>query len=78
MNDKVDVKKKNKKFKKYKINNNLIKYAKKNCVILHCLPRGNEISEDIFNSKNSKVWTQALNRVDVQKSILLYCFNKLG
>ncbi len=30
-----------------------------------------------INSKKSKVWLQAQNRVDVQKSILLYCFDKL-
>ena len=52
-------------------------FANKNCIFLHCLPRGNEVSEDVFLSKNSHVWQQALNRVHVQKSILLYCFGKL-
>ena len=51
--------------------------AKKDCIFLHCLPRGNEVDEDVFNSKKSKVWHQAQNRVHVQKSILLYCFGKL-
>ena len=55
-----------------------MKYAKKDAIFLHCLPRGNEVSDDIFLGKYSKVWQQALNRVDVQKSILLYCFGKLG
>ena len=50
---------------------------KKNCIFLHCLPRGKEVEEDVFLSKKSKVWQQALNRVHVQKSILLYCFGKL-
>ena len=36
-----------------------------------------EISEEVFNSEQSKVWQQALNRVTVQKSILMYCFDKL-
>ena len=52
-------------------------FAKKNCIFLHCLPRGKEVEEDVFLSKKSKVWQQALNRVYVQKSILLYCFGKL-
>ncbi len=52
-------------------------YAKKNCTFLHCLPRGPEVDEKVFKSNNSKVWLQALNRVHVQKSILLYCFSKL-
>ena len=56
---------------------NLSANSKKNCIFLHCLPRGKEVEEDVFLSKKSKVWQQALNRVHVQKSILLYCFGKL-
>ena len=77
MNDNVNKKKKIKSFKKFKINKSLIKHAKKDAIVLHCLPRGNEISEEVFNSEQSKVWQQALNRVTVQKSILMYCFDKL-
>ena len=77
MNDKVNKKNKLKHFRKFKINKKLIKYAKKDCIFLHCLPRGEEVDEKIFLSKRSKVWQQAANRVHVQKSILLYCFGKL-
>ena len=77
LNDKVNKEKKIKDFKNYRISSNLIKYAKKDVIFLHCLPRGNEVSEDVFLGKKSKVWQQALNRVHVQKSILLYCFGKL-
>jgi ornithine carbamoyltransferase len=77
MNDKVDKIKKLNHFKKFKINKKLMSFAKKNCIFLHCLPRGTEVDEKIFLSKQSKVWIQALNRVHVQKSILLYCFGKL-
>ena len=52
--------------------------AKKDCIFLHCLPRGKEVDDKVFLSKQSKVWQQATNRVHVQKSILLYCFGKLG
>ena len=52
-------------------------YAKKDCIFLHCLPRGPEVSEKVFLGNKSYVWQQALNRVHVQKSILLYCFKKL-
>ena len=55
----------------------LMSYAKKSCTFLHCLPRGDEVSDDVFLGKKSHVWQQALNRVHVQKSILLYCFGKL-
>ena len=77
MNDKVNKKNKLKHFRKFKINKKLIEYAKKDCIFLHCLPRGEEVDEKIFLSKRSKVWQQAANRVHVQKSILLYCFGKL-
>ena len=61
----------------FKIDKKLMSYAKKSCIFLHCLPRGDEVSDDIFLGKQSHVWQQALNRVHVQKSILLYCFGKL-
>ncbi len=78
LNDKINKLKKIKDFKNYRINASLMKKTKKNSTIfLHCLPRGNEVSEDVFLGKQSWVWQQALNRVHVQKSILLYCFEKL-
>ena len=77
MNDKVNEIKKLYQFRKFKINKKLMSFAKKDCIFLHCLPRGKEVEENIFLSKQSKVWQQALNRVHVQKSILLYCFGKL-
>ena len=77
LNDKVNKKQKLKHFKNFKITQKLINEAKKNCIFLHCLPRGSEVEEKVFFSKKSKVWQQALNRVHVQKSILLYCFGKL-
>ena len=77
LNDKVNKKKKINQFKKFKINKKLMSFANKDCIFLHCLPRGDEVEEEVFLGKNSHVWQQALNRVHVQKSILLYCFGKL-
>ena len=77
LNDKGNKKKKIKIFKNFKIDKKLISFAKKDFIFLHCLPRGDEVSEDVFLGKHSHVWQQALNRVHVQKSILLYCFGKL-
>ena len=76
MNDKVNKKKKLRDFKNFKINKNLLKKCPR-AIFLHCLPRGSEVDENVFKSKQSKVWLQALNRVHVQKSILLYCLGKL-
>ncbi len=77
LNDKVNKAKKMKDFKNYRINSNLMKQTRKDAIFLHCLPRGNEVSENVFLGKQSRVWQQALNRVHVQKSILLYSFGKL-
>ncbi len=78
LNDKVNKKEKIEQFKKFKIDKRLMSYAKKDCIFLHCLPRGLEVSDEVFLGNKSHVWQQALNRVHVQKSILLYCFGKLG
>ena len=77
LNDKVNKNKKIEQFKKFKIDKKLMSYAKKDCIFLHCLPRGSEVTDEVFLGKKSHVWQQALNRVHVQKSILLYCFGKL-
>ena len=77
LNDKVDKRKKIENFKKFKITKKLMSHAKNNCIFLHCLPRGNEVEDDVFLGNNSHVWQQAMNRVHVQKSILLYCFGIL-
>ena len=77
MNDKVNKAKKLREFKNFQVNSQVMRHAKRDAIFLHCLPRGREVSDDVFHSNQSKVWQQALNRVYVQKSILLYCFNKL-
>ena len=77
LNDKVNKAKKIRDFKNFQIDSKLMSFAKKDSIFLHCLPRGSEVSDKVFFGKQSKVWQQALNRVYVQKSILLYCFNKL-
>ena len=77
LNDKVNKTKKIRDFKNFRIDSKLMSFAKKDSIFLHCLPRGPEVSDKVFFGKQSKVWQQALNRVYVQKSILLYCFNKL-
>ena len=77
LNDEVNKNKKIKDFENFKINSKLMSFAKKDATFLHCLPRGTEVSSEVFLGKHSKVWLQALNRVHVQKSILLYCFDKL-
>ncbi len=77
--DKKNRKKKIQDFKNFQVSSKLMSYAKKKAIFLHCLPasRGEEVSADVIDGKQSKVWQQALNRLHVQKSILLYCLEKL-
>ena len=77
MNDEVNKVKKIKDFKNFKVTPEVMNFAKKDAIFLHCLPRGSEVSNSVFLGKQSKVFEQALNRIYVQKSILLYCFKKL-
>ena len=77
LNDRVNKKKKLSEFSNFRITSKLMSCAKKDCIFLHCLPRGSEVDEKVFFSNKSKVWLQAINRIHVQKSILLYSFGKL-
>ena len=65
------------KFSKYQVNKSLMKLAKRNAVFLHCMPahRGQEVTAEIIDGKNSLILKEASNRLHVQKSILLWCLN---
>ncbi|HDN86580.1 MAG: ornithine carbamoyltransferase [Candidatus Omnitrophota bacterium] len=65
-------------FKKFQVNDKILKKAKKTCVIMHCLParRGQEITSKVLDSKNSIIFLQAENRLHSAKAILVYLLNK--
>ncbi len=75
--DEVDVRQKV--FKKYQVNFELLKHAADPAYILHCLPahRGEEITDEVMESRNSLVWEQAENRLHAQKAILEMLLNGL-
>ncbi len=59
-------------FKDYQLNDPLLAKAKKDCLVMHCLPahRGEEITNDVLEGNNSVVFDQAENRLHMQKAIL--------
>ena len=60
-------------FPKYQINDDLIKYAKKDFIFMHCLPakRGKEVTSQIIDGPHSAIWSEAENRLHVQKALLI-------
>ena len=59
-------------FKGFTIDNDLLRKANKDAIVLHCLPayRNKEITEEVIDSKNSRIFEQAENRLHVQQALL--------
>jgi ornithine carbamoyltransferase len=58
---------------RYQINSALISKAKRQAIVLHCLPahRGQEITDEVADGPHSALWDQAENRMHAQKAILV-------
>lgn len=59
-------------FAPYQLDSELLKLAKKNCIVMHCLPahRGYEIKSEVMDGKHSIIFDQAENRLHTEKGIL--------
>jgi ornithine carbamoyltransferase len=64
---------KKKLLKGFQINNDLLKHAKSDCIVLHCLPanRGEEITDEVMDGPQSAVFDEAENRLHAQKGIMV-------
>ncbi len=59
-------------FEKFRITKKLLNFAKKDVKVMHCMPihYGMEIEEDVVNSKHSIIFTQAENKIYMEKAVL--------
>lgn len=60
-------------FQPYQVNENLLRRAKKDALVMHCLPahRGEEITSEVMDGSQSIVFQQAENRLHLQKAVLV-------
>jgi ornithine carbamoyltransferase len=63
----------------FQVSDALMASAKREAKFLHCLPAhvGDEVTEEVFEGDQSVVFDEAENRIHAQKSVLLWCFDKI-
>ena len=61
-------------FKGYQVDQKMMSVAKSDALFMHCLPahRGEEVSTEVIDGKQSAVWVEAENRLHAQKALLLH------
>ena len=59
-------------FKAYQVNRELVRHARNDAIVMHCLPahRGEEISEELMDSPLPVIWDQSENKMHMNKAIL--------
>lgn len=64
-------------FANYQLNKKVLDLAKKDCLLMHCLPahRGQEVTCDVLEGENSIIFEQAENRLHLQKALLVFLFS---
>lgn len=72
MGQEMDKERKQEAFKEFQINKTIVSAAKKDAIVLHCLPahRGLEITDDVIDGPQSRVFDQAENRLHTSKALL--------
>ncbi len=78
MGEEEEAEARRKDFNGFQVNSDLISYAKKDVLVMHCLPahRGEEITDEVIDGEHSVVYDQAENRLHVQKALLKLLINR--
>lgn len=73
MGDEATMAKRKETLKPYQVNSALMKHAKKDAIFMHCLPahRGEEVTAEVIDGKQSVVFDQAENRLHAQKALMV-------
>lgn len=66
-------------FREYQVNERMVGLAKKDAVVMHCLPahRGQEITDEVIESPRCIAFDQAENRLHAQKAVMVWLLNAL-
>jgi ornithine carbamoyltransferase len=64
----------------FQVNGGLLKLAKSDCIVMHCLPanRGEEITDEVMDGPNSVVFDEAENRLHAQKGIMVELLSQMS
>ncbi len=73
MGDEAEQEKRLKEFATFQVNTELLKVAKPDVIVMHCLParRGLEITDEVMDGPNSVIFDEAENRLHAQKALIL-------
>jgi len=80
MGQEEETEKRRKVFPPYQVNEALLAQAARDAIVLHCLPahRGEEITDEVADGPQSRLFPQAENRMHAQKAILVYLMDAMG
>ena len=74
MGDEEEAEQRQKDFKPYQVNGELMSLARENAIFMHCLPaiRGEEVTSEVIDGPQSVIFDEAENRLHAQKAVLYY------
>ena len=80
MGQEAEAEQRRKAFSGYQINASILEAAKRDCLVMHCLPahRGDEITADVIDGPQSVVFDEAENRLHVQKAVVAQLVGRSG